>query len=60
MITGHTMKDIAQLTRRAKQEVKDFMVKNWDKMKDKDENWAKELIDAICEDNLETVKKLFE
>jgi arsenate reductase-like glutaredoxin family protein len=50
--------DIAQLTRiMENQEAKDLVVKNWDKVVElsKDEVKSEEMIDALIEENKETI-----
>ena len=63
MISGGTMKSIAQLTRDiGDPKLKQYMVDNWEVLrklqKTKSEKWSDKLIDALCDESRTKVKAL--
>ncbi len=58
-ISGQKLKGIAQLTRWIeKKELKNYLVKNWQKVKDHNDEWADKFLDALAQEDFEEVKKL--
>ena len=60
MISGQKMKDIAQLTRIMNDQIaKQYVVNNWGRLrvltKEKDDDWADKLIDAIAKEKVEKI-----
>jgi len=62
MISGGTMKSIAQLTRDCKPKVKQYMVDNWEILRElqktKNDKWADQIIDGLVDENLRKIKAL--